>query len=375
VVTRYDDALHVLNEPLLFSAERFAKLSPAFASQRPAVVAVGEVLRHWVVYRDPPHHTRIRGLLNKTFTPRQLEGMRQRIATLVDGMLDAVAEQGEMDFIRDLAFPLPATVIAVMMGVPTADIDLIKTWSDQVGAYIGGRQNTGQDNFALASEGVLAMRDYFRTVVADRKRRPGEDLISLLLGAEEDGNAFGDDEVVANAVLLMFAGHETTTNLLGNGLYHLLHHPAQLRRLLADPGLVDSAVEEFLRYDGPVPGVIKVATADTTLGGQAIGAGEQVMVMLSAANRDEAHFAEPETLDVGRAPNRHLAFAHGIHFCLGAPLARLEGRIAFGRLLTRCAELHLTESEPPWRPQIFLRGLERLPVAFTPVAKAAPAGA
>jgi cytochrome P450 len=362
VVTRYADVLEIFSRPERFSSDRFRKLDPRLASERPAVKAVASVLGDWLVFRDPPDHTRLRALLQKTFTPRRLEKSRDRIQETIDELLDQSAESagnpGEMDFIRDFAFPLPAIVIAGLLGAPPEDIEPIKQWSDRLAAYLGGAVD-GRDNFGEAREGLDGLVDYFRRLLAERSRAPGDDLMSLMLRAEHEGERLSADEVVSNCVLLLFAGHETTTNLLGNGLHHLLCHPAQERALREAPGLVESAVEELLRYDGPVPATTKIATEDFEWHGASIRRGEMVLPFLSAANRDPRHFDDPDTLDLARHPNRHLAFAHGIHFCLGAPLARLEAHLAFETLLRRYPRIEPLET-PRFKPQLFLRGLESL---------------
>ncbi len=361
VVTRYADVLEIFDQPERFSSDRFRKVDERYASDRPAVRAVGAVLGDWLVFRDPPDHTRLRALLQKTFTPRQLERSRARIQATIDALLAPIASRGETDFIRDFAFPLPAIVIALLLGAPTADLEPIKEWSDRLAAYVGGSTEE-RDNFAEAQAGVAQLVEYFRALLEERRRRARDDLMSSLLRAEHEGQALSADEVVANCVLLLFAGHETTTNLLGNGLFHLLRHPDQLARLRAEPDLVPAAVEELLRFDGPVPATIKIATEAVAWHGRCISAGEMVLPILSSANRDPRSFTDPDALDVGRSPNRHLAFAHGIHFCLGAPLARLEARLAFETLLRRFSRLELASDAPQWKPQIFLRGLASLPL-------------
>jgi len=360
-VTRYSDVLEIFEQPQRFSSDRFRKIDERYVSDRPAVQAVSAVLRDWLVFRDPPDHTRLRALLQKTFTPRQLEGSRERIQGTIDALLDPLAERGEGDFIRDFAFPLPAMVIALLLGAPTEDIEPIKAWSDQLAAYLGGSVE-GRDNFGEAHAGVSKLVAYFRGLLEERRRRPRDDLMSLMLRAEHEGQKLGEEEVVANCVLLLFAGHETTTNVLGNGLFHLLRHPDQLAALRADPAPFPRAIEELLRYDGPVPATIKIATEDVAWRGRRIRAGDMVLPFLSSANRDPRQFTDADALDVRRAPNRHLAFAFGIHFCLGAPLARLEARLAFESLVRRFRRLELATSDPPWKPQIFLRGLEALPL-------------
>jgi len=365
VVTRYEDVLEIFNQPEVFSSDRFRKVDSRFTSRRPEVRFVAEVLSDWLVFRDEPDHTRLRALLQKSFTSRQLEKNRQRIQATIDDLLDAVASRGEMDFIRDFAFPLPALVIALLLGVPAQDIEPIKRWSDLLAAYLGGSVDE-RDNFAEASAGVAELREYFRGLLRDRLKHPTDDLMSLMLRAEHEGDALTSEEVVSNCVLLLFAGHETTTNLLGNGLLHLLREPSQIQALAADPSLGDSAVEELLRYDSPVPATTKVATRDLDWHGVHIRCGEMVLPFLSSANRDPRQFENPDVLDVRRQPNRHLAFAFGIHFCLGAPLARLEAKLGFATLLRRLRGLELRDDEQRWKPMIFLRGLEALPLRWDP---------
>lgn len=378
-ITRYDDCLEVFQNPLRFSADRFRKLGTEFRSSRPAVQDVARVMQDWLVFRDPPDHTRMRRLLHNTFTPRELDQMKPRIQRVVDELFGRALARagggaGEMDFIADFAFPLPASVIAIMLGAPVADIDALKRWSDQLAAFLGGTQSAS-DNMEEARQGALAMAEYFRELTARRRDAPRDDLISLMLAAEADGDQMTPEEVVNNSVLLLAAGHETTTNMLGNGLYLLLRHPEAFRQLRADPELVSGAVEEFLRVESPVPAMTKIATERTTLGGREIRPGEMVFPMVGSANRDERQFDEPDALRLSRRPNRHLAFGHGIHFCLGGPLARVEGQIAFATLLRRFEEIALAEPEPRWMPMIFLRGLKSLRVAFRPAAVTAARGA
>ncbi len=361
VVTRYEDVLRVFDEPATFSSERFRALDPRLASDRAPVRAVARVLGDWLVFRDPPDHTRLRRLLQKSFTPRQLEKSRWHVQQTVDELLDRVAERGEMDFIRDFAFPLPARVIGMLLGAPTADLEAIKRWSDRLAAQIGGSVEAA-DNFTEAEAGLSELVAYFRALITERGRAPRDDLVSLMLRAESEGETLSSEEVVSNCVLLLFAGHETTTNLLGNGLHHLLRHPDQVARLRAQPERIETAVEELLRYDGPVTGTVKVALRDLDWHGRRIARGQRVIPFLSSANRDPAQFAQPDALDVLRHPNRHLGFGYGIHFCLGAPLARLEARLAFETLLRRLPALAAAPAR--FKPQVFLRGLASLPLRW-----------
>jgi cytochrome P450 len=362
VVTRYEDVVEIFNRPETFSADRFRKVDERYASQRPAVQAVAEVLGRWLVFRDPPDHDRLRGLLQSSFTPKP---SRDRIQTTVDALLDRVVARGTMDFIRELAFPLPATVIAGLMGAPEEDLGAIKAWSDRLAAYLGGAIDE-RDNFAEASAGIAGLVEYFHGLLCERERAPRDDLMSLLLRAEHEGDRLTHDEVVANCILLLFAGHETTTNLLGNGLFHLLRHPAQAALLRAEPSLLHGAVEELLRYDGPVPATVKIATTTVPWHARTIRAGDMVIPFMASANRDPRRFVDPDVLDVRRDPQRHVAFAWGIHFCLGAWLARLEARVVFATVFRRLPDLALAPGEPRWKPMIFLRGLAALPLTWRP---------
>jgi len=363
VVTRYADVLEIWNHPDLFSSDRFRKVGAEFTSQRPEVRAVASVLSEWLVFRDPPDHTRLRGLLQKTFTPRQLANVRPQIQAAIDALIDEALPQHEIDFAAQFAFPLPALVIALLLGAPSSDIEAIKHWSDELAAYLGGSLD-GRDNFTRARAGVQALVDYFTDLLREKRRNPGEDLIGLMLRAEHEGHTLGSEEIVSNCVLLLFAGHETTTNLLANGLLHLLRHPDRLAQLRARPELDASAVEELLRIESPVPATVKIATRDVEFAGAALRAGQMVLPFLSSANRDPRQFADPDRLDLARAPNRHLAFGWGIHFCLGAPLARLEAALAFRSLLERVPSLALADPDPRWRPWLFFRALEELRVRW-----------
>jgi cytochrome P450 len=363
VVTRYADVLEIWNRPDLFSSDRFRKVGAEFASQRPEVRAVAAVLSEWLVFRDPPDHTRLRALLQKTFTPRELERNRPRIQAAIDALITDALAKPEFEFVSQFAFPLPALVIAMLLGAPAEDIEAIKRWSDELAAYLGGSLD-GADNFTRAQAGVKGLVDYFGDLLRAKRRDPGDDLIALMLRAEHEGNKLSSEEIVSNCVLLLFAGHETTTNLLANGLLHLLRHSGAQTLLRARPELAASAVEELLRYESPVPATVKVATGDFRFRDAPLRGGEMVLPFLSSANRDPRQFSDPDRLDLARAPNRHLAFGWGIHFCLGAPLARLEAALAFDSLLSRAPALALVDAEPRWRPWLFFRALEELRVRW-----------
>ena len=329
---------------------------------RPLIDAVSA----WMLFVDPPSHTRLRGLVNKAFTPRMVENMHARIQELVDELLDAVQRNGRMDVIADLAAPLPGTVISDMLGVPTEDQPQFQKWSNDIAAGITGTSTVGTqaERYVIAQQSFFELSDYFRGIVAELRERPRDNLLSALVQAEEAGDRLTEEELFANCVFLLFAGHETTTNLIGNGLLALMQNPEHLDKLRSDPTLIVSAVEELLRYTSPVQKLSRQATEDMEIDGRHIGRGDVVSFCYAAANRDPAQFEDPNTLDITRSENRHLAFAHGLHYCLGAALARIEGQIAFNTVLRRMPQIRLDTDELEWNPSFILRGLKSLPVVF-----------
>jgi cytochrome P450 len=314
---------------------------------------------------DPPRHTRLRLLVNKAFTPKTVEELAPFIRGFVDKALDAALARGRMDVMADLAFPLPAIVIAEMLGIPPEDRDRFKHWSDDATAALGNLpSNLSPEVLRKSVEAMRALQAYFRDIIAQRRAKPRHDLISGLIKAQEEGDRLSDQELLANCVLLLNAGHETTTNLIGNGTYALLRHPDQLKRLRDDPSRIPTGIEELLRYDSPVQFTNRILTADTELGGKVLPAGQMVLLLLAAANRDPEQFPNPDKLDVGRVNNKHVAFGLGLHFCLGAPLARLEGRLVIEALLQRAPNLRLDGPPPRYRQNFNLRGLESLHVSL-----------
>lgn len=358
ILTRYDDVVAALRDPRLvkepiasFVAARFGAVAPAIGLS--------------MLDRDPPDHTRLRGLVNKAFTPRVVDVLRPHIQQIVDGLLGRVEGAGSMDLIEDFAYPLPVTVICEMLGVPVDDRDRFKAWGLDIARGLDALllpPESGVAQRAAAARHALA--DYFRALIADRRTSPRSDLLSALIAAEEAGDTLSEEELLSTCILLLIAGHETTVNLIGNGTVALLRHRDQFRRLREEPGLIASAVEELLRYDGPVQRTARIPSTDVTIGGRTIKAGEMVMPFIGAADRDPVQFADPDRLDVARSDNRHIAFGWGIHFCLGAPLARVEGQIAIGTLVQRLPKLALATETPEYRQSLTLRGLSRLPVTF-----------
>jgi pimeloyl-[acyl-carrier protein] synthase len=360
VLTRYDDCVTALRDPR-FGREAFAQLLAAVYGDGTETGA----LPRSMLFRDPPDHTRLRALVSKAFTPRVIEHMRAHIQEIVDRLLDRVQPAGAMDVIADLAYPLPVTVICEMLGVPLTDHESIRDWSADIARSLDAIGLPS--DVEIVERGRVARRaigDYFRRLVPRRRADPQNDLLTGLIAAEEQGDKLSEGEVIAMCVLLFIAGHETTVNLIGNGLLALLRHPEQLGRIQRDPALVTGAVEELLRYDSPVQRTARITSADVELGGRTLPAGSMVVAALGAANRDPAQFADPDRLDVNRRDVRHISFGYGIHFCLGAPLARVEGQIALGTLLRRAPRLALAETSPEWRESSVLRGLKRLRVTF-----------
>jgi cytochrome P450 len=359
VLTRYPDVLAMLRDPRLIKEPIAAFVAARFG------VAVPPGLGLSMLDRDPPDHTRLRGLVSKAFTPRALERLRPEIQQIVDGLLDEVRGRGSMDLIEEFAYPLPVRVICEMLGVPVKDHERFKAWGLDIARGLDAIMLPPDSPVGQRSvSGRRALAEYFRELIAERRAAPRDDMLSALIAAEEAGDTLNEEELLATCILLLVAGHETTVNLIGNGTLALLRHPAELRKLRDNPGLIGSAVEELLRFDGPVQRTARIPSEDITIGGQTIGKGEMVMPFLGAADRDPTQFPDPDRLDITRSDNRHIAFGMGIHFCLGAPLARMEGQIAINTLLARLPRLTLATDQPRFRQSLTLRGLEALPVSF-----------
>ncbi len=358
VLTRYADVIAMLRDPRLVKEPIAAFVAARFGMTPPG-------LGLSMLDRDPPDHTRLRGLVSKAFTPRALESLRPHIQQIVDGLLAQVEGKREMDLIEQFAYPLPVRVICEMLGVPVADHERFKQWGLDIARGLDAIMLPPDSDVARKSmAGRHALSGYFRELIAERRAAPRDDMLSALIAAEEAGDKLNEDELMATCILLLVAGHETTVNLIGNGTLALLRHPDQLRRLRDNPGLIATAVEELLRFDGPVQRTARIPSEDVTIGGQTIPKGEMVMPFLGAADRDPVQFADPDRLDIGRTDNRHIAFGMGVHFCLGAPLARMEGQIAINTLVKRFPKLALATDRPEFRQSLTLRGLASLPVAF-----------
>jgi pimeloyl-[acyl-carrier protein] synthase len=359
VLTRYEDVVAALRDPRLAKEAIAAFVAARFGAPVPPAMGLS------MLDRDPPDHTRLRSLVSKAFTPRVVDGLRPRVQQIVDGLLEGVRDAGAMDLIEEFAYPIPVNVICEMLGVPVEDHERFKGWSLDIAR--------GLDSILLPTDSEVPKRsaaartglaEYFRELIARRRAAPRADLLSGLIAAEEAGDKLSENELLATCILLLIAGHETTVNLIGNGTLALLRHPDQLRRLRDNPALIGSAIEELLRFDGPVQRTARIPSEDVVIDGRKIPKGEMVMPFIGAADRDPAQFPDPDRLDIGRTDNRHIAFGWGIHFCLGAPLARVEGQIAINTLVQRFPQLALATETPEFRESLTLRGLKSLPVKF-----------
>jgi cytochrome P450 len=364
LVTRYDDVQRVLKDDRLAKDPTNAGLSGPGWLPGPLRPMASNMLD-----LDPPDHTRLRALVQKAFTPRLVEQLRERIQQLTDDLLERAWRNQRLELVSGLALPLPTTVIADLLGIPARDRTQFHRWSARLVSV------SGPSDVLVALPAAWLFMRYVRRLLAWRRANPGDDLLSSLLGVEEAGDQLSLDELLAMVVLLLIAGHETTVNLIGSGTLALLEHPEQLARLRDDPTVVGSAIEELLRFVTPVElASERYARQDVEIAGTRIARGEMVLAVLGSANRDPLRFADPDRLDVTRSPNPHLAFGHAAHYCLGAPLARLEAQIAIATLVRRLPDLRLAvpSSQLRYKRSLFLRGLERLPLQSTALRPALP---
>jgi pimeloyl-[acyl-carrier protein] synthase len=360
LLTRYAEVQQVLRDPAYTVDRRRADAVQRNRERLPAaILGEGGGLLRSMLLMDPPDHTRVRSLVNKAFTPRRVAALRPRIEAIAAELLDPHVRAGALDVIGDLSGPLPAIVIAELLGVPSKDHRLFRQWAADLISFTGAI-GSDEDPDERFKRGYVPLAEYLSAVIAERRAEPRDDLISAMVVAQEDRDALSDEEMLATSLLLLIAGHETTTNLIGNGMLALLQHPDELARLRAEPALLKGAIEEMLRYDSPVQGTARVPLDDVEIGGVAIGKGALVFTAVGAANRDPEVFESPERFDVGRRENRHLSFGFGAHFCLGAPLARLEAEVAFQALLERFPNPKLASEKLERRPSPILRGLLHL---------------
>jgi cytochrome P450 len=364
LIHTYEDCLAVLRDPRLGrGAQDMGQLSNAFGADTALAQLMAQVSAHNMLLADPPDHTRLRQLVSRAFTPRHMESLRPAIHGLVDDLLDALAQGGDVEFMSEFALPLPMAVIGELVGVPTSERSELQPYVRAAATAIEPILTDEEANAAI--EAYVHLGSYFDALLEERRRTPADDLLSVLAQAPEKDDRLTNEEVVSTAILLFAAGFETTTNLLGNGLLALLRHPDQLERWRREPELAPSAVEELLRWDSPVQMNMRAALEPAEVRGERIEAGERIVVLQGAANHDPARFADPEHLDLARADNIPLSFGWGIHHCIGAGLARMEGQIAFNALLAKFSSIELLNDEPEWRSSFTLRGLLSLPLRLT----------
>ena len=362
-VTRYDDVELVLRDSR-FSVEKIAAFADRMdASSHENIAFLAEILGHWMAFKDPPEHTKLRQVLQSAFKPKALAALRPKIEITACEILDGLGDRTEIDLIADFGVPLPATVIGDLCGVPRDTTNMLRVWSDDIAKFVlHGRRSP--DRYDRSYRALRECVDFYRELVAEHRANPRDNLTTLMIDGGETNTRLSDDEIVSTLVFILFAGHETTTNLIANGMFALLQHPEQLALLETDRSLVASAVEEFLRFEGPAATMVRIALEDVAIGGKHIKKGERVFASIDAASRDPEMFEEAEGLNISRPRNRHMAFGKGIHLCLGAPLARLEGQVAFEALFDRYTGFQLKTDRPEWRDELITRGLKALPISM-----------
>jgi cytochrome P450 len=360
VVTRYADVLKVL---LTFSADRTPSPEQLSAMGMSAIGPIAQVMVKQMLFLDPPAHTRLRSLAASVFSPRRVKVLGEQIQSIANQLIDKALTKGRMNVMSDIAEPLPAIVTAQLLGVPVEDHDQLKDWSQDFAEMLGNYQHN-PNRIPKVLKSTEEMTRYFRARIAEQKIHPREGLIQSLLSAELNGDRLSEEEIVANTIVTMVGGQETTTNLIGNGLLTLLRNPGETKRLMDDYTLIPSAVEELLRFESPSQQTGRIAPEDVTIGGQQIRKGQALIAVMASGNRDPERFPDPDKLDIARTDNRHLAFGWAAHFCFGAPLARLEGQIMLETMLRRLPQLELEDQDLTWRENLGLRGLKSLRVKF-----------
>jgi cytochrome P450 len=362
ILTRYDDVKAVCLDRGQLSSDR---LRPFFASMPgPEVEKISNIIRYlslWMVFKDPPDHTRLRKLASKVFHAKSMQGMRPQIEEITQWLLEQLGEREEFDAVSDFAGPLPCLVIMAMLGVDQADLDNVKRMSDDMALFIGSSR-VSAEKYDTAEAATKEMAQFFRDLIAQRKIEPRKDLLTELVFLRDGEDKLTDDETISMCILLLFAGHETTTNHIANGLLSLMQFPDQMEKLRANPSLANAAVEELLRFDGPSGAQVRLVKEPYTVHGKQLEPGQRIFIMLNAANRDPRAYSDPDRLDIERDGVAHLAFGFGLHICLGFPLARTEGQVAFPALLARYALIEPATDVRPWINSLVFRGMKELPV-------------
>ncbi len=365
VLTRYADAKAVLRDPR-FCVDKMpnnVKHKGHDLNQKD-FNTLAQAIDKWLIFLDPPEHTRLRGLISKAFSSTSVKFLRPQIQQITDELISKVRHRGSMDIISDFACPLPCNVIAAILGIPVEDWFKLYHWSDELSNILDPLRSL--EDYEQMNKVALEFTDYFKSLIAQRQKSPQQDLLSALIAVKEQNNKLSEEEIISVCMLLFFAGEETTVNLIGNGMLALLRHPIQMQQIKTQPMLIQSAVEEILRYDSPIQITTRVATEDVDLDGVTIRVGEKALLCLGAANRDPAQFPDPDSFDIRRANNSHLAFADGIHYCLGVALARIEAEIAINTLVQQLPDLKLSPDKLEWRNKVSVRSLKALPITFKP---------
>ena len=361
VLTRYEDVKRVC----LDSSMSSDRLRPFFATLPPAEASrIQDLIRYltlWMVFRDPPDHTRLRRLAAKVFHVRSMQALRPNVERLTAWLLERIGDREEFDFIAEFAGPLPALVIMDMLGVPRDELVRLKHLSDEMALFIGSTRDS-PEKYARAEAGTKEMALLFRELIAERRKAPKSDLLTELVAVEEGGDRLSEDELVATCIILLFAGHETTTHHIANGLHSLLRFPGELERLRRNPQLAPAAVEELLRYDGPIGALVRIVREPHELHGKKLRAGERVFLLMNSANRDPRAYDDPDRLDLTRDGPPHLTFGFGMHICLGFPLARVEGQVAIPAVLARWRDVEISDNSAPWLDSMVLRGMTAMPL-------------
>jgi len=371
MLTRYDDVHMLFSDYRRFSSDIWSELPErtGFSGEDEKSQYLKQIvpfLAYNLQGMDPPGHTRQRTLMMKTFTPRMLEAFRPTIQKLVDELIDQRIASGQMDVVADLAYPLPSNVILDLLGIPRSGRPYIKASADAINEFVATILFSGGENWQKLASIFNDVSTYLKSLMAERRKHPGEDLLTKMVQAEENGDMLSEDEIVIATNFLLFAGHETTANLIAVGLAYLLQNPEQMAQLRADPSKMPAAVEELLRYVSPVHTLARQVRQDVNIRGVDIPEGSSIYLMIGAANRDPEKFPDPEKLDINRPPGRSLGFGYGIHYCIGAALARIESQVAFDTIVRRLQDLKMTVERPEFRPNYSLRGLIALPVEFRP---------
>jgi len=369
MLTKYDDVNMVFSDHKRFSSDIWSNTAESlgFTGEDEASVSLKQIvpfLAYNLQGMDPPGHTRQRTLMMKTFTPRMIETFRPGVQKLVDELIDQRLAQGSMDLVADLAYPLPSNVILDLLGIPRSGRPYIKASAEAINEFVATVLFSGPSVWPRLARVFADVKAYLKGLIAERRKDPGEDLLTKMVQVEEHGDMLSEDEIVNATNFLLFAGHETTANLIAVGMYYLMQHAEQMAQLRADPTKIPVAVEELLRYVSPVHTLARRATEEVTMRGVTIPAGSGILLLVGAANRDPEKFPDPEKLDINRPPTRSLGFGYGIHFCIGAALARMESQVAFETIIRWLPDIHMTVDKPLFRPNYSLRGLLALPVAF-----------